>query len=69
MIVAITIFMFQGLSVMHAIVKLKKMSNGWLVVLYILLFILTKPMFVLLGIIGSIDNFIDFRSKQESTKI
>lgn len=68
-IVATTIFMFQGLSLIHALVKINKMSTGWLVVLYILLFILFKPMFVLLAIIGSIDNFIDYRNRTRKNKI
>jgi len=68
-VVVITVFMFQGLSVIHALVKTNKMSNGWLVVLYILLFILLVPMFFMLSIIGAIDNFIDFRNRQIKNKI
>ena len=66
--VAIAIFMFQGLSLAHGLVKLREMGTGWLIVLYVLMFILFIQMIVLLATFGLIDNFVDFRQKQASKK-
>ena len=66
--VAIAIFMFQGLSLAHGLVKLRGMGSGWLIVLYVLMFILFIQMIVLLATFGLIDNFVDFRQKQANKK-
>lgn len=67
-IVAIAVFMFQGLSLAHGIVKLRGLGGGWLIALYVLLFVLLIQMTVLLATLGVIDNFVDFRQKQASKK-
>lgn len=59
--VGIAVFMFQGLSLAHALVKQRKMNSGWLVGLYVLMFLLLIQMIVLLATFGIIDNFVDFR--------
>ncbi len=61
--VGIAIFMFQGLSLAHAIVKQRNMGVGWLVGLYVFMFLLLVQMIVLLATFGIIDNFVDFRKK------
>jgi len=61
--VGLAIFMFQGLSVAHALVKQRNMSSGWLIGLYVFMFLLLVQMIVLLATFGIIDNFIDFRKK------
>ena len=66
--VAIAIFMFQGLSLAHGLVKLRGLKTGWLIALYVLLFVLLIQMTVLLATFGVIDNFVDFRQKQASKK-
>jgi len=66
--VAIAIFMFQGLSVAHGLVKLRGMRVGWLIALYALMFILLIQMIALLATFGLIDNYVDFRQKQASKK-
>ena len=63
LIVAVGIFMLQGIALVHNIVYQFKMKTGWLVALYVLLFILLVQMFVLLAAFGIIDNFVDFRRK------
>lgn len=57
----IAIFMFQGLSLAHALVKQRGMKAGWLVGLYVLMFLLLVQMIVLLATFGIIDTFVDFR--------
>jgi len=65
---ALAIFMFQGLSLAHAVVKQREMHTGWLVALYISLFLLMIQVIVLLATFGLIDNFVDFRQRYSSKK-
>jgi len=66
--VGVSIFMFQGLSLAHALVKQREMNAGWLVGLYILMFIMLIQMIVLLAAFAIIDSFVDFRKIIASTK-
>lgn len=58
-------FMFQGLAIAHKTVAVNQLSSGWLVGLYILLFILPQMMLIL-ATIGLVDNWIDFRRRLEN---
>ena len=66
--VGVSVFMFQGLSLAHALVKQREMNAGWLVGLYILMFIMLIQMIVLLAAFAIIDSFVDFRKMTASTK-
>lgn len=61
--VGIAVFMFQGLSLAHSIVKQREMNVRWLIGLYVLMFLLLIQMIVLLATFGLVDNFSDFRRK------
>jgi len=63
LIIAVGIFMLQGIALAHSIVNQRGMKPFWLVALYVLLFILLAQMIVLLAAFGIIDNFVDFRRK------
>ncbi len=67
--VGVAIFMFQGLSLAHALVKQRDMKSGWLVGLYVLMFLLLIQMIVLLATFGIIDNFVDFRRNKTSNTL
>jgi hypothetical protein len=67
LIIAVGVFMLQGIALAHSIVYQLEMKSGWLIALYILLFILLAQMFVLLAAFGIIDNFVDFRRKLAKT--
>lgn len=67
LIISVSVFMLQGLALAHGIVYQLGMKAGWLVTLYILLFILLAQMFILLAAFGIIDNFVDFRRKLTKT--
>lgn len=64
--VALAIFMFQGISLVHSIVKQRNMNEGWLIAFYVLMFLLLIQMIVLLATLGIIDNFVNFRQKYSS---
>lgn len=54
-------FALQGLAVVHALARLRNLQSGWLVALYVLLFIATGQMALLLAFVGAADNWFDFR--------
>ena len=58
---ATAVFLFQGIALIHALVKQLEMSHLWLIVMYILLVLLNIQMAVLLAAMGMIDSFVDFR--------
>ena len=66
--VGVAVFMFQGLSLAHALVKQREMHIGWLIALYVFMFLLLIQMIVLLATFAIIDNFVDFRSKAAKLK-
>jgi len=55
-------FTVQGLAVVHSLAKQRKAHQGWLIGLYVLLFIATGQMVLLLAFAGAVDNWFDFRS-------
>jgi hypothetical protein len=55
-------FTVQGLAVIHAVAKQRNAHYGWLAGMYILLFIATGQMVLLLAFAGAVDNWFDFRS-------
>ena len=61
--VGISVFMFQGLSLAHALVKQRGMKSFWLIGLYVFMFLLLVQMIVLLATFAIIDNFVDVRNK------
>jgi hypothetical protein len=67
LIIAVGIFMLQGVALVHSVVHQLEMKPVWLIALYVLLFILLVQMFVLLAAFGIIDNFVDFRRKLAKT--
>ena len=66
LVIAVGLFMLQGIALAHSIVNQREMKPFWLVALYVLLFIISPQMIVLLAAFGIIDNFVDFRRKLTS---
>ncbi|MCW9088421.1 MAG: DUF2232 domain-containing protein [Gammaproteobacteria bacterium] len=60
-VVLLVPFALQGLAVVHALVKLRQAQKGWLVALYVLLFVATGQMALVLAFVGTVDNWFDFR--------
>lgn len=63
LICGVAIFLFQGIALIHALVKLRNMRQLWLVIMYILLILLNVHMAVILAAVGIIDSFADFRQQ------
>ncbi len=62
-VIIMTVFLFQGLSVAHCLVKHTNMHVGWLVGMYVFLFLLPLQVGVMFSVFGVVDNFIDTRKK------
>ena len=63
LMVGMVIFLFQGLSVVHALVKAEKLPRFFLVVLYLLMAFLSVQTIVMMAALAMIDNFVDLRKK------
>ena len=62
-IIGMALFVFQGLAVVHALVKQRGASVGWLFGTYVLLLVMGAPATIALGAAGMADTWIDFRRK------
>ena len=61
--VAVMLFLFEGLAVVHGVIARMKLGGGWLAALYVLLFLALPQMVVLLSALGYADAWVDFRSR------
>lgn len=63
LIVAVMLFLFQGLALGHAAVKQFGNNQAWLVVMYVVV-VFTMPYGVLfVAVLGVLDNWFDFRAR------
>jgi hypothetical protein len=60
-VVLLVPFVIQALAVAHTLVRVRKVNNGWLAALYLLLVVANGHMLLLLGFFGAMDNWFDFR--------
>lgn len=56
------IFMLQGLAVIHFWQRVKKVSQGWLILIYVLLGVLPQMM-MMVATLGWLENWINWRDK------
>lgn len=63
--VTLTLFVLQGLSVIHAVVLIKKLQTVWLVAVYVLLVIMLE----LIAMVGFVDTWVDFRGKLKKSTL
>jgi len=61
-IVGLTMFLFQGLALVHGCIALLNVSAKWLLALYLPLLLMPIPMGLLLAVFGMVDTMADFRS-------
>jgi len=63
LLVALVLFMFQGLALGHAAVKQFGNNQAWLVMMYVVM-VFTMPYGLLLAaVLGVLDNWFDFRAR------
>lgn len=56
-------FALQGVAIAHALLKQRGEHRGWLIALYLLLVLFMGQVVLLLAIVGTVDNWFDFRGK------
>jgi hypothetical protein len=63
LLVAVVLFMFQGLALGHAAVKQLGINQAWLLMMYVVM-VFTIPYGLLLAaVLGVLDNWFDFRAR------
>ncbi len=63
MLVLLSLYMIQGFAIVHGIIELRKISKGWLIGLYIMVFMLPHLVVFPLAVFGLSDAWIDFRKR------
>lgn len=66
--VATMVYMFQGLAVAHGYVAARKLSVGWLVALYVGVFLAPPYAVMLLAAVGLSDAALDYRARAAGHK-
>nr|MBS0022238.1 DUF2232 domain-containing protein [Gammaproteobacteria bacterium] len=61
--IIVVLYMLQGLAVVHSVVNTRGASNGWLVGLYLLLFLLPPQVMLLLALTGFTDVWMNLRAR------
>ncbi len=62
LVIALLLYLLQGLSVAHALVRQRGLNVGWLVGLYVLMLLLPQTTMVVAGL-GFTDVWLDYRSR------
>lgn len=65
MIVVMSLFVLQGLAVVHAIVAIKKMHIAWLIVMYLVIMFILPQLMIAIALLGLMDTWLDFRHRVE----
>jgi hypothetical protein len=63
MIVAMSLYMIQGLAMFHAIVAKRNMHVAWLIGLYLVTLFVLPQLLALVAVVGLIDTWADFRRR------
>jgi uncharacterized protein YybS (DUF2232 family) len=59
LMLAMTIFVIQGLSVIHAVIAKKRLQNAWFVAVYFVVLLMSQ----LVAMIGFVDTWADLRNR------
>jgi len=62
-IVILSLYVLQGLALIHAIVARRQLHMAWLVVLYLVMLFVLPQLMVLVAVLGLIDTWADFRRR------
>ncbi len=62
-IVILSLYLLQGLALVHAIVDQRKLHKAWLAVLYVVMLFVMPQLTVLVAVMGLVDTWADFRRR------
>jgi hypothetical protein len=62
-IVILSLYVLQGLALVHAVVDQRELHKAWLVVLYLVMLFVLPQLMVLVAVMGLMDTWADFRRR------
>lgn len=62
-IVILSLYVLQGLALIHAIVARRQLHMAWLIVLYLVMLFVLPQLMALVAVLGLIDTWADFRRR------
>ena len=62
-LVLLSVYLVQGVAIVHGIIDAKNISRGWLIGLYVMIFMLPHLVVLPLAVIGITDAWIDYRQR------
>jgi uncharacterized protein YybS (DUF2232 family) len=68
-IVILSLYVIQGLALIHAIVARRQLHVAWLVVLYLVMLFVLPQLMALVAVLGLIDTWADFRRRIGPTNV
>ena len=63
MIVALGLYVIQGLAMVHAVVAIRKMHIAWLIGVYMVAFFILPQLMAVIALLGLADTWVDFRQR------
>lgn len=68
-IVILSLYILQGLALIHAVVARRQLHMAWLVALYLLMLFVLPQLMALVAVLGLVDTWADFRRRISPKKI
>ncbi|MBL1278007.1 MAG: DUF2232 domain-containing protein [Ectothiorhodospiraceae bacterium] len=62
-IVILSLYVLQGLALIHAVVARKALHKAWLVVMYLVMMFVLPQLMALVAVLGLVDTWVDFRHR------
>jgi len=59
----LSVFLIQGLAMVHGVVQISGAHQGWLIGLYVLMILALPQLLMVLAMVGLLDVFLDFRAR------
>jgi len=63
MIVVLSLYVIQGLAMIHAVIAIRKMHAAWLIGVYMVTFFILPQLMVVVALLGLVDTWVDFRQR------
>lgn len=63
MMVVLSLYVIQGLSMIHAVVAIRKMHVAWLIGVYMVTFFILPQLMAVVALLGLADTWLDFRQR------
>lgn len=68
-IVILSLYVLQGLALIHAVVARRQLHMAWLIVLYLVMLFVLPQLMALVAVLGLVDTWVDFRRRIGSQEL